>query len=77
MLVTVTLYGNLRRYLPPGQERVELELPEAATIRNVLEAVGIDPGEVGLTTIGDRVVSEELELWPGAGVDIFAIIGGG
>lgn len=77
MLVTVRLYGNLRKHLPPGKERVELELPEGATIRSIFQAIGIDPGEVGLTTVGDRVVSEDLELWPGAGVDVFAIIGGG
>ncbi|MGQ9674138.1 MAG: MoaD/ThiS family protein [Chloroflexota bacterium] len=77
MLVTVRLYGNLRKHLPPGQERIELELTAGATVHHVLEAVGIDRGEVGLVTVGDRVVSEDLELWPGAAVDIFAIIGGG
>ena len=37
--ITVTMHGNLRRFLPQGQGSVTLDVPEGASLRQVIESL--------------------------------------
>ena len=37
--VTLTMHGNLRRFLPDGRGSTRLTVPKGATLRRVIEAV--------------------------------------
>jgi sulfur carrier protein ThiS len=75
--LTVHLFGDLRRYLPKGQEAMDLEMPESATASAVLERIGIHPGEVWLVRANRQVVSEDVPLHDGDELEIFEPVGGG
>ena len=77
MRLTVRLFGDLRRYLPKGQETIEIELPEGSTASDVLERVGIHPGEVWLVRANKQIVSEDTPLNDGDDLEIFEPVGGG
>ena len=77
MRLTVRLFGDLRRYLPRGQETIEMELPEGATPSAVFEQLGIHPGEVWLVRANKEIVSEETPLGDGDDLEIFEPVGGG
>ncbi len=77
MRVTVRLFGDLRRVLPPGQEHLDLEMPEGTTAMAVLQRAGIDPGEVWLIRANRQVISEETPLRHGDDLEIFEPVGGG
>ncbi len=77
MRFTVRLFGDLRRYLPKGQELLEMDLPEGATPAKVLEQIGIHPGEVWLVRANRQVVSEDTALHDGDDLEIFEPVGGG
>jgi len=75
--LTVRLFGDLRKYLPKGQELLELELPEGATPAFVLEQLGIHPGEVWLVRANRQVIADGSPLHDGDDMEIFEPIGGG
>jgi len=77
MRVTVRLFGDLRRYLPKGQELLELELPDGATPGALLRQVGIHPGEVWLLRANKQIIQEDHPLQDGDELEIFEPVGGG
>jgi sulfur carrier protein ThiS len=77
MRLTVHLFGDLRRYLPRGQESLKLDLPEGATAAMVLETIGIHPGEVWLVRANRQIVAESSPLHDADDLEIFEPIGGG
>lgn len=77
MRLTVHLFGDLRRFLPRGQEEIELDLPEGATSADVLEKIGIHPGEVWLVRANKQVIAEETPLGDGDVLEVFEPVGGG
>lgn len=77
MKLTVRLFGDLRRYLPRGQELLELELPEGATPTAVLQHIGIHPGEVWVVRANKQVVPDDHPLRDGDDLEVFEPVGGG
>jgi len=77
MRVTVRLFGDLRKYLPKGQELLHIELPDGATSGTLLQHVGIHPGEVWLVRANRQVIPEDQSLHDGDEVEIFEPVGGG
>lgn len=75
--LVVRLFGDLRRYLPEGQDPLQLELPEAVTVLGMLQHIGIHPGEVWVVRANKQVVPEEHTLCDGDDIDVFEPIGGG
>lgn len=45
MRVVVEVYGTLQRFLRDGQRRVELEIEDNVTVRDLLVRLGIDVNE--------------------------------
>lgn len=77
MKLTVRLFGDLRRYLPEGQEQLKLEMPEGTTVLSMLQQVGIRPEEIWLVRANKKVISEEQLLSDGDVVEVFEPVGGG
>lgn len=77
MRLTVHLFGDLRRYLPKGQDPLRLDMAEGATVSALLSHLGIDPGEVWVVRANKQVISEDSDLHDGDVVEVFEPIGGG
>ena len=75
--VRVQLFGDLRKYLPKGQELLELELPEGTTPASMLQQLGIHPGEVWLVRANRQVIADGSPFHDGDDVEVFEPIGGG
>jgi sulfur-carrier protein len=74
MKVTVKLFAFFRE----GRFKVEeREYPEATTVSQVIEGLGIDPNEVGITMINSRHCQLETLVKEGDNIAIFPVIGGG
>jgi hypothetical protein len=75
----VRLHATLRRPTPDGyQNRLTINLDEDATVRSLLEAIGLDQDADHLMIlIGRRRVEPEHRLVPDEQVDLFPPISGG
>lgn len=80
MLVTVHMYAYLRRYLPAPERSTlkrELDLPEFATIQQLLEKLKL-PGEVRVTVlVNNNSVDTMTVLKAGDIIHILPQMGGG
>ncbi len=77
MKLTVRLFGDLRKYLPRGQELLQTELPQGSTATTLLQEIGIHPGEVWIVRANRQVIPEDQPLQDGDDVEIFEPVGGG
>lgn len=77
MRISVKLSGALRRFLPPGQASFELTLPEDATAPDVIRAMGVPDGEVGLVVVNGNVASDDAMLHDGDVLELLAVMAGG
>ncbi len=78
MLIEVRLYATLRRCRPDRPDgRLELELPEDATVLEAAKLLGIDPQEIHLIMINGvgRDLAQPLRQDDRLG--LFPPIGGG
>lgn len=74
MKVTVKLFAFFRE----GRFKVEeREYPEPTTVSQVIEGLGIDLNEVGITMINSRHCQFETLVKEGDNIAIFPVIGGG
>jgi len=74
MQVTVKLFAFFRE----GRFKVEeREYPQATTVSDVVEGLGIDLDKVGITMINSRHCKFETLLQEGDNLAIFPVIGGG
>lgn len=71
------LFGDLRRYLPQGQDLLYLELQEGATPIALLQQIGIHPGEVWVVRANKQIVPEDQPLRDGDDIEVFEPVGGG
>jgi len=77
MNVTVKLFGNLRRHLPPGQEAIALSLAPGTSLEAAMQQLGVPDGEVGLAAVNGEAVPETSVLRDGDRLELFAPMGGG
>ncbi len=79
MQVTVTLYATLIRYHPEDKrnESFAVELPEGATVKDLLDKVGIKENEAKQVFIRHRSRPDDHPLEEGDKVAIFPPVGGG
>lgn len=74
MKVTVKLFAFFRA----GRFKVEeREYPEPTTVSEVIEGLGINLDEIGITMINSRHCQFETLLQEGDNLAIFPVIGGG
>ena len=79
MTIEVRLFANLGRYLPPGTrgDAVALEVPEGATVDDVVRQLAIPAGLPGLLLVNGRDATPDRRLRPGDVVSIVPPLAGG
>ena len=79
MHVHVTAYGDLRRYLPATEREsgAALDLPEGATLIQLLAALHLPHQRTWLICVNDDVVDLNHALADGDRVELLLPIGGG
>lgn len=79
MKIRVRLYGTLRQSPPAGEqsEGIEVEIPEGATVRDLLHLFGISESRGAAVVMAGRVLAANDEIQAGTRVDVFQAIGGG
>lgn len=67
--ITVTLFADLRRFLPRGADGPQrYTLPESATLADLLADVGIEPGAPVTAAVGGELAGRHTPLSDGADV---------
>ncbi|MDW7738825.1 MAG: MoaD/ThiS family protein [Bacillota bacterium] len=79
MKIEVVLYATLTRYHPEekGNKPFSVELPEGATIKELIEKVGIQEGEAKQVFIRHKSRRPDYVLEDGERVAIFPPVAGG
>jgi thiamine biosynthesis protein ThiS len=73
--IEVTLYGELKKYLKPGTQRVEATA--GATVADLLASLGVDPAHPRIAAINDETVDETHVLADGDHLEVFHAVAGG
>jgi sulfur carrier protein ThiS len=76
MEVSVTMWGNLRRFLPKGVGSMVLQVAENATVEDLAVQMGAQH-DVYAAALNGRVVSLSSPLSPGDRVFLFDHLHGG
>jgi molybdopterin converting factor small subunit len=79
MRVYVKLFATLRRYAPDAAAGIpfEVDLPEGATIADLIHHLNLPAEEVKVAFINARARPEDWRLEPGDEVGVFPPVGGG
>ena len=77
MLITIKLYGNLKRYSPDKTESAQIEIEGGTTIRGLLTQLGVPDQSVWMSAINGQVVDDSSELHDGDVLEVFEPVGGG
>lgn len=74
MRVTIKLFASFQKDRSAREER---EVADGTRVRQIVEALGIEAGEVGVVMVNGRHVEFDDELRPDDVLAIFPVIGGG
>ena len=78
MKVNVKLFATLRKYLPSqSNQQLSLELSDGATVRQVLEQLGVPEPQVAFAFINSKRQKLDESLSDGDELGIFPPIAGG
>ncbi len=77
MKVIVEMFGDLRKYMKVGQERIELEIDEGATVHELFQKIGMEEGEVWGASVNGEWVPKSTIVPADSRVLIFPPIVGG
>ena len=76
--VSVTLFADLRRFLPRGADGPQrYTLASGATMTDLLERIGIDPGAEITTALDGELAALDVRLHDGADVMLLSPMEGG
>jgi sulfur carrier protein ThiS len=76
MQVSVTLWGNLRRFAPRGVGSMDMQIADNTTIEDLTTEIGAEH-EVYAASINGKVVALSTALSPGDRVFLFDHLHGG
>ena len=79
MRITVTLHATLRKFLPAGSANnsAVIEVPEGATVADLIDRLGIPPGRTKMIVSGDDHLEPTTVLRDGQPVNLFPPLAGG
>ncbi len=79
MLVKIKLLATLQRYKPevPAGEMFDVDLPDNATVGDLVDHLGIRENEVKIVYVNGRARAAVYRLSDGDEVGIFPPVGGG
>ena len=77
--VTVKLFATLRKHLPPGATdgTVIVEVPDGATVTDVMGRLGIPTEHTKMIVSGDRHLEASALVTDGQHVDLYPPLAGG
>ncbi|MFQ5945266.1 MAG: MoaD/ThiS family protein [Anaerolineae bacterium] len=76
MTVTIWMHGNLRRFLPEGQESTSVEMAESTTVAALLELFKAEH-DTWLVAVNGAVVEPTTQLRAGDLVECYEPVAGG
>lgn len=77
MQVRAKIYGNLVRFVEGRKEMVTVEVPDGASLGDLLRVLGIPREEVWMVLRRDRIIREEEVLMNGDELSLFDPVLGG
>jgi sulfur carrier protein ThiS len=77
MHVKVRLHGDVTKYLPDGRDTGEFEINEAATVRTIVDQLGLTRQEYVLFAVNGETAGIDTPLRPGDVLECVAPISGG
>ena len=78
MKVVVRLHGETKRYVKDlVGDSVEAEVPDGATVQQLLDQLGVADEDVWMSAVNKTVVKSEHVLADGDAVEVFAPVQGG
>ena len=77
MIVTIKLYGSLKRFSPHKKEASRVEIANDATVRSLLRSLGVPENAWWMAAVNDQVVNDTVALQEGDEVEVFEPVGGG
>ena len=76
MTVTVHMHGNLRRFMPDGCDRLDMEVGTGTTIETFLASLGAER-DTWLVAVNGQAVEKDRVLAPSDQLDCFEPVAGG
>ena len=76
MRVTVHMHGNLRRFMPEGQDRMTMEVAPQTSIETLLVSLGADR-DAWLVAVNGRACGQDRILEEGDLLDCFEPVAAG
>ncbi|MEW6723583.1 MAG: MoaD/ThiS family protein [Bacillota bacterium] len=77
MRIVVVLAGALRDYVSNGVDRMEVELPEGATVRELIGALGLQLELVMAVVAGGEKRGKDYRLTAGEEITLIPPVSGG
>jgi molybdopterin converting factor small subunit len=79
MKVEVALFATLSKYLPAGSQnrRATLEVKDGATVRDILNHLGVPPELPNILLVNGRQAPDTTELKAGETLSVFPPLAGG
>lgn len=79
MKIEVALFATLSKYLPPGAQnrRAVIEVKDGATVREILNQLGIPPDLPNILLVNGRQAPENTALKDGETLSVFPPLAGG
>jgi sulfur carrier protein ThiS len=76
--VTVLFFGDVRKFLPPGKDRLACALAEGTTVAGLMDSLGVVPTEDGLVIgVNGHIVTPEQRLRDGDEISLITPMMGG
>lgn len=75
MKVTVYLDTSLRKKI--GQDRIDIDIEQGATVKEVIKALDLIEGEVGLVVRNSKIAFEYSIVEENDSLELYPIMGGG
>jgi molybdopterin synthase sulfur carrier subunit len=79
MRIRAKLYGTLSQQFPDyrGSEGIEVEIPDGATVKDLLDRLGISESKKAVVAMEGRILKGDDTIRHGVPVQIFNAIHGG
>jgi molybdopterin converting factor small subunit len=77
MKISLTLYGNLRRYFEDRSETKEIDVEPGTTVQELIERFQIRRGAIWLISVNGELKDASYSVSPGDDVRFFEPVTGG
>ncbi|HUE75438.1 MAG TPA: MoaD/ThiS family protein [Chloroflexota bacterium] len=76
--VTVLFFGDVRKFLPPGKDRLTCSLAASTTVADLMDSLGVVPTEDGLVVgVNGHIVTPDQTFRDGDEISLITPMMGG